>query len=166
MKFATKALIGLGILAVGALYLKAKFDAAVDAYPDENFEFDKSLDDKDDTPYNPFDGSDDFLKHDFFKHDFKHDDFAIPRSEQETDTVAEKHEDKKVEVNKKEEKPSFAPKAVVQKDLETGEVIDLFDSAAEAERKTHISRKSISKAVNGKAKSAGGFGWEFVTINP
>ena len=44
MKFATKALIGLGILAVGALYLKAKFDAAVDAYPDD-FEFDKSLDD-------------------------------------------------------------------------------------------------------------------------
>lgn len=158
MKFATKALIGLGILAVGALYLKAKFDAAVDAYPDdEDFEFDKSLDDKDDTPYNPFDGSDDCLKHD---------DFAIPRSEQETDTVAEKHDDKKVEVNKKEEKPSFAPKAVVQKDLETGEVIDLFDSAAEAERKTHISRKSISKAANGKAKSAGGFGWEFVTINP
>lgn len=162
MKFATKALIGLGVLAVGALYLKAKFDAAVDAYPDEDFEFDKSLDDKDDTPYNPFDGSDDFLKHDFLKHD----DFAIPRSEQETDTVAEKHDDKKVEVNKKEEKPSFAPKAVVQKDLETGEVIDLFDSAAEAERKTHISRKSISKAANGKAKSAGGFGWEFVTINP
>ena len=158
MKFATKALIGLGILAVGALYLKAKFDAAVDAYPDdEDFEFDKSLDDKDDTPYNPFDGSDDFLKHD---------DFAIPRSEQETDTVAEKHDDKKVEVNKKEEKPSFAPKAVVQKDLETGEVIDLFNSVAEAERKTHISRKSISKAANGKAKSAGGFGWEFVTINP
>lgn len=156
MKFATKALIGLGILAVGALYLKAKFDAAVDAYPDEDFEFDKSLDDKDGTPYNPFDGSDDFLKHD---------DFAIPRSEQETDTVAEKHEDKKVEVNK-EEKPSFAPKAVVQKDLETGEVIDLFNSVAEAERKTHISRKSISKAANGKAKSAGGFGWEFVTINP
>lgn len=156
MKFATKALIGLGILAVGALYLKAKFDAAVDAYPDEDFEFDKSLDDKDDTPYNPFDGSDDFLKHD---------DFAIPRSEQKTDTVAEKHEDKKVEVNK-EEKPSFAPKAVVQKDLETGEVIDLFNSVAEAERKTHISRKSISKAANGKAKSAGGFGWEFVTINP
>lgn len=156
MKFATKALIGLGILAVGALYLKAKFDAAVDAYPDEDFEFDKSLDDKDDTPYNPFDGSDDFLKHD---------DFAIPRSEQKTDTVAEKHEDKKVEVNK-EEKPSFAPKAVVQKDLETGEIIDLFNSVAEAERKTHISRKSISKAANGKAKSAGGFGWEFVTINP
>lgn len=157
MKFATKALICLGILAVGALYLKAKFDAAVDAYPDEDFEFDKSLDDKDDTTYNPFDGGDDFLKHD---------DFAIPRSEQETDTVAEKHDDKKVEVNKKEDKPSFAPKAVVQKDLETGEVIDLFDSAAEAERKTHISRKSISKAANGKAKSAGGFGWEFVTINP
>lgn len=156
MKFATKALIGLGILAVGALYLKAKFDAAVDAYPDEDFEFDKSLDDKDDTPYNPFDGGDDFLKHD---------DFAIPSSEQETDIIAEKHDDKKVEVNK-EEKPSFAPKAVVQKDLETGEVIDLFNSVAEAERKTHISRKSISKAANGKAKSAGGFGWEFVTINP
>lgn len=156
MKFATKALIGLGILAVGALYLKAKFDAAVDAYPDEDFEFDKSLDDKDDTPYNPFDDSDDFLKHD---------DFAIPRSEQKTDTVAEKPEDEKVEVNK-EEKPAFAPKAVVQKDLETGEVIDLFNSVAEAERKTHISRKSISKAANGKAKSAGGFGWEFVTINP
>ena len=93
MKFATKALIGLGILAVGALYLKAKFDAAADAYPDEDFEFDKSLDDKDDTPYNPFDGSDDFLKHD---------DFAIPRSEQKTDTVAEKPEDEKVEVNKEE----------------------------------------------------------------
>lgn len=91
MKFATKALIGLGILAVGALYLKAKFDAAVDAYPDEDFEFDKSLDEEDNTTHNPFDGSDDFLKHD---------DFAIPRSEQETDTVAEKHEDEKVEVNK------------------------------------------------------------------
>lgn len=61
MKFATKALIGLGILAVGALYLKAKFDAAVDAYPDEDFEFDKSLDDEDNTPHNPFDGSDDYL---------------------------------------------------------------------------------------------------------
>ena len=156
MKFATKALIGLGILAVGALYLKAKFDAAVDAYPDEDFEFDKSLDDEDNTPHNPFDGSDDFLKHD---------NFAKPRYEDRTDTVAEKHEDEKVEVNK-EGKPSFAPKAVVQKNLETGEVIDLFDSVAEAERKTHISRKSISKAANGKAKSAGGFGWEFVTINP
>lgn len=155
MKFATKALIGLGILAVGALYLKAKFDAAVDAYPDD-FEFDKSLDDEDNTPHNPFDGSDDFLKHD---------NFAKPCSEHGTDTVAEKHEDEKVEVNK-EGKPSFAPKAVVQKDLETGEVIDLFNSVAEAERKTHISRKSISKAANGKAKSAGGFGWEFVTINP
>lgn len=155
MKFATKALIGLGILAVGALYLKAKFDAAVDAYPDD-FEFDKSLDDEDNTPHNPFDGSDDFLKHD---------NFAKPRYEDRTNAVAEKHEDKKVEVNK-EEKPSFAPKAVVQKDLETGEVIDLFDSVAEAERKTHISRKSISKAANGKAKSAGGFGWEFVTVNP
>lgn len=155
MKFATKALIGLGILAVGALYLKAKFDAAVDAYPDD-FEFDKSLDDEDNTPHNPFDGSDDFLKHD---------DFAKPRYEDRTNAVAEKHEDEKVEVNK-EEKPSFAPKAVVQKDLETGEVIDLFNSVAEAERKTHISRKSISKAANGKAKSAGGFGWEFVTINP
>jgi hypothetical protein len=155
MKFATKALIGLGILAVGALYLKAKFDAAVDAYPDD-FEFDKSLDDEDNTPHNPFDGSDDFLKHD---------NFAKPRYEDRTNAVAEKHEDKKVEVNK-EEKPSFAPKAVVQKDLETGEVIDLFNSVAEAERKTHISRKSISKAANGKAKSAGGFGWEFVTINP
>lgn len=155
MKFATKALIGLGILAVGALYLKAKFDAVVDAYPDD-FEFDKSLDDEDNTPHNPFDGSDDFLKHD---------NFAKPRYEDRTNAVAEKHEDKKVEVNK-EEKPSFAPKAVVQKDLETGEVIDLFNSVAEAERKTHISRKSISKAANGKAKSAGGFGWEFVTINP
>lgn len=155
MKFATKALIGLGILAVGALYLKAKFDAAVDAYPDD-FEFDKSLDDEDNTPHNPFDGSDNFLKHD---------NFAKPRYEDRTNAVAEKHEDKKVEVNK-EEKPSFAPKAVVQKDLETGEVIDLFNSVAEAERKTHISRKSISKAANGKAKSAGGFGWEFVTINP
>lgn len=155
MKFATKALIGLGILAVGALYLKAKFDAAVDAYPDD-FEFDKSLDDKDNTTHNPFDGSDDFLKHD---------NFAKPRYEDRTNAVAEKHEDEKVEVNK-EEKPSFAPKAVVQKDLETGEVIDLFNSVAEAERKTHISRKSISKAANGKAKSAGGFGWEFVTINP
>ncbi len=155
MKFATKALIGLGILAVGALYLKAKFDAAVDAYHDD-FEFDKSLDDEDNTTHNPFDGSDDFLKHD---------DFAKPRYEDRTNAVAEKHEDEKVEVNK-EEKPSFAPKAVVQKDLETGEVIDLFNSVAEAERKTHISRKSISKAANGKAKSAGGFGWEFVTINP
>lgn len=155
MKFATKALIGLGILAVGALYLKAKFDAAVDAYPDD-FEFDKSLDDEDNTPHNPFDGSDDFLKYD---------NFAKPRYEDRTNVVAEKHEDKKVEVNK-EENPSFAPKAVVQKDLETGEVIDLFNSVAEAERKTHISRKSISKAANGKAKSAGGFGWEFVTINP
>jgi hypothetical protein len=155
MKFATKALIGLGILAVGALYLKAKFDAAVDAYPDD-FEFDKSLDDEDNTPHNPFDGSDDFLKHD---------DFAKPRYEDRTNAVAEKPEDEKVEVNK-EEKPSFTPKAVVQKDLETGEVIDLFNSVAEAERKTHISRKSISKAANGKAKSAGGFGWEFVTINP
>lgn len=155
MKFATKALIGLGILAVGALYLKAKFDAAVDAYHDD-FEFDKSLDDEDNTTHNPFDGSDDFLKHD---------DFAKPRYEDRTNAVAEKHEDEKVEVNK-EEKPSFAPKAVVQKDLETGEVIDLFDSVAEAERKTHISRKSISKAANGKAKSAGGFGWEFVTVNP
>lgn len=85
MKFATKALIGLGILAVGALYLKAKFDAAVDAYPDD-FEFDKSLDDEDNTPHNPFDGSDDFLKHD---------DFAKPRYEDGTNAVAEKHEDKK-----------------------------------------------------------------------
>ena len=95
MKFATKALIGLGILAVGALYLKAKFDAAVDAYPDD-FEFDKSLDDKDDTHDNPFNVKDALVKNV---------DFSIPLTEPETDEVAEKHDDKNIEINKNKNKP-------------------------------------------------------------
>ena len=39
----------------------------------------------------------------------------------------------------------------------------VYPSGGEAERKTGISRKSISSACHGKYKTAGGFHWEFVT---
>ncbi len=42
------------------------------------------------------------------------------------------------------------------------EIDGIFNSAVEAERKTGVSRNSISRACNNKQKTAGGYHWEFV----
>ena len=49
---------------------------------------------------------------------------------------------------------------VAQCDLETKEIIKIFNSMAEAERELNISHQQISKVCNEKAKSAGGYHWK------
>lgn len=49
-------------------------------------------------------------------------------------------------------------KAVIQYDLD-GHYITTFESIAEASRKTHARRSSISNVIYGRRKTAGGFKW-------
>lgn len=53
------------------------------------------------------------------------------------------------------------PKPVVQCDL-NGNILNVFSSAVEAERKTGIFHNSISKVCLGKRKTAGGYPWKFI----
>lgn len=55
-------------------------------------------------------------------------------------------------------------KEVVQKDLKTGEVIEVFKSVSEAQRQTGIQQSHIAECCNGKQSSAGGFGWSYTGI--
>lgn len=48
---------------------------------------------------------------------------------------------------------------VAQCDLETHEIIQVFNSIAEASRLTKIDRRSISAVCNGRYKSSGGYYW-------
>ena len=50
---------------------------------------------------------------------------------------------------------------VIQKDLQTGNVIKVFDSVAEAGEAVGVSRYAISKVCVGKNKSSAGFLWEY-----
>lgn len=52
-------------------------------------------------------------------------------------------------------------KRTIQK-LKGGNIIAIFDSQAEASRKTGISQGSISNACSGRCKTAGGYIWELV----
>lgn len=56
-------------------------------------------------------------------------------------------------------------KKVAQLDLETEEIIQIFNSITEAAKQTKINSGSISKVVNKKQKSAGGYKWKFVKEN-
>ena len=53
-------------------------------------------------------------------------------------------------------------KKVKQIDKSTLEVIKIFNSASEAERKLNISQGKISRVCLGRRKSTGGFFWEYV----
>lgn len=53
-------------------------------------------------------------------------------------------------------------KAVIQYDLNTGETINIFNSARDIERELGISDTAISLCCNGKMKSCKGYGWKFV----
>ena len=55
-------------------------------------------------------------------------------------------------------------KEVAKLDLKTGDVIETFKSASEAERQTGIQQSHIAECCNGKIKSAGGFGWSYTGI--
>lgn len=49
---------------------------------------------------------------------------------------------------------------VIQKDIDTGEILAIFESQSEAAKKTGVSIKGISKACSGQQKTHGGFKWE------
>ena len=50
---------------------------------------------------------------------------------------------------------------VLQIDKETNEVIQEFNSIAEASKKLNIAKSTICKVCNGKGKTAGGFKWKY-----
>lgn len=54
-------------------------------------------------------------------------------------------------------KPKGTP---VMQVTEDGDIVNVFNSATEAERETGISARQILRCVNMKAFSAGGFAWE------
>jgi hypothetical protein len=53
-------------------------------------------------------------------------------------------------------------KPVARIDLKTNEVIDIFESAREASRKTGANYKNISQVCNEERKTHMGFGWKFI----
>lgn len=53
-------------------------------------------------------------------------------------------------------------KPVKQIDRHSNRVIDIFESAREASRKTNSNYKNISQVCNGKRKTHNGYKWEFV----
>jgi len=53
-------------------------------------------------------------------------------------------------------------KKVKQIDIETGEVIKIFNSCSEAGRLLNINNSKISKVCRGEGKTSGGFRWEYV----
>lgn len=56
-------------------------------------------------------------------------------------------------------------KSVSQINPTTNKVIAVYESAREAEKQTGVSHKKISVCCHGKAKTAGGFKWEFNITN-
>ena len=56
-------------------------------------------------------------------------------------------------------KNTINSKPVLQLDITTGEMINRFPSAAEAERQLGIKQNNITSNTNGRSKSAGGFKW-------
>jgi hypothetical protein len=63
--------------------------------------------------------------------------------------------DRKLGVNNK------INQGVIQYQL--GEIINQFHSLMEAERQTGICHSNISKCINGKAGTAGGYSWEKIS---
>ena len=53
-----------------------------------------------------------------------------------------------------------------QIDTKTGKVIKIWNSQTEASRALGIDQSQISKACNGRNKTAGKFGWENTNITP
>ena len=53
-------------------------------------------------------------------------------------------------------------KPVIQKDMFTGEIINIFESAREASRETNSKYKNISQVCLGQKKTHNGFKWEFL----
>ena len=62
-------------------------------------------------------------------------------------------------VRQKKSKKGMWGKAVNQIDMQ-GNIINHFNSLNEAERQTGINATSISKAIHGRTKIAGGFLWK------
>lgn len=51
---------------------------------------------------------------------------------------------------------------VAKLNIETGEIIEIYNSAKEAKRKTGINDTSIGRVCKGLSKSAGGFFWKYI----
>jgi hypothetical protein len=58
-------------------------------------------------------------------------------------------------------KDSPVAKKIKQVDVATGEVVNEFDAVILAERETGIKNSSISSALKGRYKTAGGYKWEY-----
>lgn len=52
-------------------------------------------------------------------------------------------------------------KEIYQIDIQTGNVVKTFIGTYDASAKTNICRSDIIRCANGKAKSAGGFKWQY-----
>lgn len=59
-------------------------------------------------------------------------------------------------------KPKGAVRPVEQIDLETGEIVDVFDSIKEASARTGASSTHIGSVCRGKRNLCGGYSWRFV----
>lgn len=53
-------------------------------------------------------------------------------------------------------------KQIAQIDINTNEIIEIFESAREASRKYGFNYKNISQVCNGKRKTHKGYGWKFI----
>ena len=53
-------------------------------------------------------------------------------------------------------------KKLCQLNMETNEIINIYNSIKEAAELLNLDRGSISKCCNGKRKSVGGFKWKFI----
>ena len=65
-------------------------------------------------------------------------------------------------INIKENRRINRLKPIAKLDKNTGEVLEIFSSIAEAELKYPNTNKHISSVCKGKRKSCGGFGWKYL----
>ena len=64
-------------------------------------------------------------------------------------------------LNKHSENAGIPPKKVCQIALITGEVLNIYNSIAEAGKSLNIKKDNISSVCKNKRKSCGGYGWKY-----
>lgn len=67
----------------------------------------------------------------------------------------------KLGLSKRSEDAGKKKKKVCQIDLETGKIINIFDSIADAKRYFNVSKINISEVCKGNRKSCLGYGWKY-----
>lgn len=85
-------------------------------------------------------------------------DYNIPKYKKE---IISWHSDQMGIVEKKKENPSLSKK-VAQKDKNTGEIINVFESASSAGRSLGKKNSHIIEVCNGIGKTAYGYRWEYI----